>query len=175
MIITAVDRLPVNPALRAAAERLLLDAGPRPRRHRPGRPAGTVRGPGSTPTATRPRDERPLEREERAAHHGRFLSITDDGIGGVRLTGPRHRRGRRLARRRATSRLPHPPRPAPGACGGDPARSPRGSLRGRDCAHDGRDPREHGARLWDALVQATRLLADTEPLPDSHGASPGSP
>jgi hypothetical protein len=39
------------------------------------------------PEAEDRRLERALDREERAAHLGRFLAITDDGAGGVRLKG----------------------------------------------------------------------------------------
>ena len=50
-----------------------------------------------------------------------------------------------------------------------PAADAAGST---DCAHDGRDPREAGARMWDALVEAMHRLADTDLLPESHGATP---
>ena len=40
------------------------------------------------------------------------------------------------------------------------------------CGHDGRDPRDHGARTLDALVEACRLLQTVEVAPDSHGAPP---
>ena len=59
----------------------------------------------------------------------------------------------------------------PGACGGHPDR-PGAGCGIAECAHDGRDPREAGARLWDALVEAARLLAGTDLVPESHGARP---
>jgi hypothetical protein len=59
----------------------------------------------------------------------------------------------------------------PGACGGDPARSWT-DCGVAGCAHDGRDAREHGTRLWDALVEACRRLSGTGVLPESHGTTP---
>jgi hypothetical protein len=62
--------------------------------------------------------------------HDRYLSITTDGAGGVR-------------------------------------------LKGRGTAEDGarrRDPREHGARMWDALVQIAHHALDTDLPPEPHGA-----
>ena len=40
------------------------------------------------------------------------------------------------------------------------------------CGHDGRDPRDHGARLLDALVEGCRRLQSADLLPESHGAVP---
>ena len=175
VVVAAVDRLPVNPGLRAAAERLLLEQA---RDHdatdlaRLGRRVVERLDPDGVDR----RDERALEREERAAHHGRFLTLKEDGIGGVRLTG----RGTvEDAAWLKTVLMPlAAPRPTtePGACGGVPetGRSAQSgdSCGVTDCAHDGRDPREAGARMWDALVDAMHRLAGTELLPESHGATP---
>ncbi|HYO39834.1 MAG TPA: DUF222 domain-containing protein [Nocardioidaceae bacterium] len=151
VIVAAVDRLPVNPGLRAAAEALLLEeAGTRDAtdlrlvaRHVVDRldPQGSDR-----------RDERALEREERAAHAGRFLSVTEDGIGGVTLTG----RGTVEDAAHLEAVLfplaaPEPPTD-PGSCGGTPG-SAR-SCGSTDCAHDGRDPR--GATALHNLVLLCR-------------------
>ncbi|MBM7516052.1 HNH endonuclease signature motif containing protein [Nocardioides nitrophenolicus] len=40
------------------------------------------------------------------------------------------------------------------------------------CSHDGRDPRDAGARLWDALVDACDRLTATDELPRDHGTKP---
>ena len=40
------------------------------------------------------------------------------------------------------------------------------------CGHDGRDPRDHGVRMLDALVEACRRLQGADVLPESHGATP---
>ena len=172
VIVHAVDRLPVNPGLRDAAERLLLseaqhsDATDLARR-------GRYVLERLDPDGVERRDERLLEREERAAHHGRFLSITEDGIGGVRL------KGRGTVEDAAWLRSVLLPLAAPeptvraGGCGVTPAVAGAvGSCAVAECAHDGRDPREHSARMWDALVEAARRLAGTDSLPDCHGARP---
>ena len=170
VITTTVDRLPVNPALRKAAERLLVDQA---RDHDATDLAALSRTVLTRldPDGDEARDERLLEREERAAHHSRFLSITDDGIGGVRVTGRGTVEDAAWIRNALHPLAAPTPTSTPGACGGDP-HTPARSCGVADCAHDGRDPREHGARLWDALVQASRTLADTDRLPDSHGAKP---
>ena len=68
VVVAAVDRLPGDPDLRAAAERLLLEQA-----HQ--RDATDLAGVGRTvlerldPDGVDRRDERALEREERAAHH----------------------------------------------------------------------------------------------------------
>ena len=109
-------------------------------------------------------------REERAAHQGRFLSVTEDVIGGVRVKG----RGTVEDATWLKSVLLPLAAPQPteaGACGGDSARPAHG-CGVADCAHDGRDPRDHGSRMWDALVEACRRLADTDVPPSSHGSRP---
>jgi hypothetical protein len=40
------------------------------------------------------------------------------------------------------------------------------------CSHDGRDPRDHGARLLDALVENCRRLQTAQLVPEQHGATP---
>ncbi len=184
-VVAVVDRLPTTPGLRAAAEELLLEEART-------RDAGELAKLGPyvwqrlDPDGVERREERALERGERAAHAGRFLSLTPDGIGGVRLRG----RGtvEDVAQLTAVLAPLAGPRPSsdPGACGGIPATTPdsagsasgagrgprRGSCGVAECAHDGRDPREHGTRMWDALIEAARRLAGTEVLPHSHGVSP---
>jgi len=41
-----------------------------------------------------------------------------------------------------------------------------------DCGEEARDPRDHGDRTWDALVEACQRLQDAEVLPESHGTKP---
>src|SRR3954454_14200569 len=192
VIVSAVDRLPVNPALRDAAETMLIEDART-------RDASELTRVGAyvlerlDPDGTDRRDEAALAREERAAHLGRFLSLTDDGIGGVRIKG----RGtlEDAARiKNVLMSLAAPTTSTPGACGATPTTttdesdtgtgtgtgSGTGPARGTrvgacgtpDCAHDGRDPREPGARLWDALVEACDRLAGTTVLPESHGSRP---
>ncbi|HEY3529721.1 MAG TPA: DUF222 domain-containing protein [Nocardioides sp.] len=91
-------------------------------------------------------------REERAVHLGRCLSIAADGAGGVRV------RGRGCAEDGALLKAALLPLTAPAPAVDD---------------HDGElvpDPRDHGTRLWDALVATAQHALDTDLPPASHGA-----
>jgi hypothetical protein len=169
VIVGVLDRLPGSRELRDAAEALLLEQART-------QDAGDLQALGPyllerlDPEGSERRDETALQREERAAHSGRFLSVTDDGIGGVRVRG----RGTVEDAAHLTAMLMPlaAPQPSgtPGDCGGTP-----GSARScgvHDCAHDGADPREHGTRMWDALIEASRRLTGTDLLPTSHGTRP---
>jgi len=174
VIVAAVDRLPGSPALRAAAEAVLLDQAA----HADATELGVI---GARilaqldPDGTDRRDQAALAREDRAAHASRFLSITEDGIGGVRvkdrgtLEDAAHLKAMLLPLAAPT------PTGEPGACGATPrtpggpgtsagAGSPLGACGVTDCAHQGKDPREHGTRMWDALIGASRLLSGTTPV-----------
>ncbi len=100
--------------------------------------------------------EKALDREDRAAHHGRFLSITEDGAGGVRL------RGRGTVEDAALLKAALLPltKPQPAVDADDP-----------DCEVV-QDPRDHGARMWDALVGLAEHALATDLPPDCHGARP---
>src|SRR3954451_14513418 len=149
VIVTAVDRLPVNPGLRNAAETMLIEDART-------RDASELTRVGAyvlerlDPEGTDRRDEAALAREERAAHLGRFLSLTDDGIGGGRIKG----RGTLEDAARIKNVLMSLAAPTRSTPGGTPtttsADTTPGTGRGArvgacgiaDCAHDGRDPRE---------------------------------
>lgn len=125
--------------------------------------------------------EKQRNKDERGAHHQRHLSITEDGRGGVRIKGyggvedGEHLKATLLP-------LSAPVTTEPGGCGGH-ASDPNGPLFDADgnrtqipcptpgCAHDGSDPRDHGARLWDALVDACVRLRTTDELPRDHGSA----
>ncbi|WP_162602421.1 HNH endonuclease signature motif containing protein [Nocardioides daejeonensis] len=122
------------------------------------------------------------EKSERGAHQARFLSFSEDRLGGVRVKGYGTRED---AERIKTALFPltAPTTTAPGACGGRARRSgePMYNADGTPagipcpdpgCRHDGTDPREHGTRLWDALVEACDRLRATESLPRDHGTTP---
>lgn len=167
VVVDTVERLPVKDSLRSKAEEWMLE-------HARTLDATDLAKAGRhlvavmDPEGDERREERRLAREERAAHLGRFLSITDDGAGGVRIKG-RTTVEDAAAIKAALLPLAAPQPSAPGACGG------RGPDRGcveSGCAHDGRDPRDHGARFLDALVEGCRRLLGTETLPSEHGSTP---
>jgi hypothetical protein len=106
------------------------------------------------PDAVDRRLEAALEREERAAHHGRYLTIGQDRAGGVRI------KGRGSAEDGALIKAALMPLTRP-----DPATDP-------DTVDEPLDPRDHGARLWDALVAVTQHGLDTGRVPDSHATPP---
>ncbi len=109
------------------------------------------------------RDERALDRLERAAHLDRHLSISEDQAGGAWIRGRCSTEDAALLK--ATLIPLARPHPSQMLC--DPA-----TCTEPGCGHDGRDPRDHGARMLDALIEACRHLQSTDRLPDSHGAVP---
>ena len=127
VVVTTVDRLPVNPRLRDAAEQLLLDEA-RTRDASELAAAGRHLLARLDPEGEERRDERALEREERAAHLSRFLSIAEDGIGSPRARSG-HAGGRCVAQGSTA-----PPRRSGAFCGTFVRESvdrPAGSLRHR--------------------------------------------
>ena len=119
--------------------------------------------------------------QERGAHTARYLSLTPDTLGGVRIKGYASLEEAELVK---TTLMPlaAPVATTPGACGGDPTtvgqirfdnqgRRLRHDCPDPMCAHDGRDTRDHGVRMWDALVEACRRLQTTDTLPHAHSAS----
>jgi len=119
------------------------------------------------------------DKQERGAHHARFLSFSPDQLGGVRIKGYASLEEAELVK---TCLLPlaAPVVTEPGACGGDPTNISNRDQDGRRvghgcpqsaCPHDGKDPRDAGARMWDALVEACRRLQDTDSLPHAHSTT----
>ncbi len=86
VIVAVIDRLPCQPALRDEAERMLLAQAASLN-------ASELRRAGDhllevlDPDTVARVEEAGSDRLERSAHLGRFLSISEDGIGGVRLRG----------------------------------------------------------------------------------------
>jgi hypothetical protein len=176
-----VTTLPRDPELRRAAAGKLLDRAARdaadatdlqrafPDVVRELDPDGTLLG-----------DDLAREKTERGAHSARFLSLAPDAVGGVRVKGYGTLEDAELIRT-VLQTLAAPQATEPGACGGTPGqrnshvdeqgRHVRGGCPDPDCAHDGRDPREAGARLWDALVDACGRLQATDDLPHDHGTT----
>ena len=121
-------------------------------------------------------------KDERGAHHQRHLAVTEDGRGGVVLKGyGTAEDGERI--KSVLHPLAAPHTTEPGSCGGHPrhpgepmfddhGNSVQAPCLTPGCAHDGTDPREAGARMWDALVEACDQLRATETLPRDHGSIP---
>ncbi len=126
--------------------------------------------------------EKERAKAERAAHHARHLSFAEDGHGGVRVKG--YGTVEDVERIKATLHpLAAPVTSEPGSCGGvnrqpgqlmfdDDGVSTAAACLTPGCRHDGRDPREAGARLWDALLDACDRLAASDELPRDHGTKP---
>jgi len=168
VVTRAVDQLPGDPVLRGRGEAVMLEHArvlDATALTRAGRHLVSVVDPDGDERAA----ERALAREERAAHLGRFLNIRDDGIGGVSIRGRASAEDGAMIRA-ALLPLAAPVPTDPGACGG--TGTGPGSCGTDGCTHDGADPREHGARFLDALVEATRRLQSADLLPSSHGATP---
>lgn len=153
VIVEAIDRLPQTRALRDRAEAFLLEEA--------GRLTATDLAKAARHllhVADPEQDERDaeqaLDRADRAAHLGRFLSITEDGAGGVRL------KGRGTLEDAATLKAALLPLTAPA-----PATD-------ADTCEEASDPRDHGARLWDALITTAQHALSTDLAPDAHGARP---
>lgn len=170
LVVHAVQDLPGNPFLRRRGEAHLLDLATRMDASdlaRAGRHLVHV----VDPDRQDRKDEAALGREERAAHQQRFLSVRDDGAGGVRIAGRGSAEDCAVLR---AALLPFT-RPQPGSSSDE---QPGHALADQAGAHPdqpsvpGADPRDHGARLWDALVQLARHALDSDLPPDSHGARP---
>jgi hypothetical protein len=115
------------------------------------------------PDATDRTLERQLDRAERASHQLRYLTITGDGAGGVRLEG------RGSAEDGALLKAALLPLTTPAPTTHEPDRHDRPDGHGGEplLVHD---PRDAGARMWDALVGVAQHALDTDLPPDSHGA-----
>ncbi len=155
VICDAVDTLPSSPALRSRGEQVLLEES---RRLNATELARTARHLAAVvdPDRTERRDEAALDREERAAHTGRFFSVTEDGAGGVWIKGRGSTEDGAVLR---AALLPLT-RPAPAVDPDTPG-----------CEAE-TDPRDHGARMFDALVELAQHALDTDRAPASHGARP---
>ncbi len=162
VIAATIGKLPIEATVRAAAEAVLLEEAARLN-------ATELKTAAKhllellDPDGTAKRDEQALDKQERSAHLGRFLTLVEDGLGGVRLKG----RGtvEDAAILKAALAALAAPDPTPDTDSkGDP-----------DCdgaGRDRRDSRDHGARAWDALVETCQQALDAEVLPESHGAKP---
>jgi hypothetical protein len=153
VVLNAVDQLPGDPETRERGEQLLLDQAARltaTELQRRGRGVIQV----IDPDGTERQRELQQAREDRVAHLRRFLSITDDGAGGISV------KGRGSVEDGATLRAALLPLTAP-----VPTVDPQ-------TCEQVPDPRDYGVRLWDALIQHAQTALDANIPPDSHGARP---
>jgi hypothetical protein len=157
IICDAVDQLPSSPALRARGEAFLVEQAQKLTATELARAARHLVHV-IDPDRSERRDEAALDREDRAAHLQRFLSVVGDDMGGVRIRGHCSVEDGEILR---TALLPLT-RPAPA--------TPAGA--GEDGCGVVPDPRDHGARMLDALVEVAQHALDSELLPDCHGARP---
>lgn len=167
IVVEAIERLPQGASLRDRAVALMLDEATRLCAEDL-ETAGRRLVETLDPTGDTARCERELERTERSAHLNRSLRIGFDGLGGG--AGRFHGSKEDLLLL-TTVLLPlAAPQPAePGSCGGDGVCT---DLQCRTLGHSGRDLREHGTRMFDALVQLARLAQSSGTLPQGHGGVP---
>lgn len=153
VVLDAIDRLPGDAATREHGEQVLLDQAARltaTELQKSARHLVEV----VDPDRTERRLEAQLDREDRVAHQRRFLSITDDGAGGIRI------KGRGSVEDGAKLRAALLPLTAP-----VPAVDPQ-------TCEQVPDPRDYGVRMWDALIEIAQSALDVNLPPESHGARP---
>lgn len=170
VIVRAVERLPVDPAVRDRAEAHLIGQAAHLNASELLRAAEHLLEV-VDPEGVAGRDERALDRLERSAHLGRELVIAEDGLGGVRLRG----RGTvedAAVLKAALAALAGPNPTTPDAADGAGTGGGGVDAGEPDCDARGRDLRDHGARCWDSLVGVCRAALDAEVLPESHGVRP---
>jgi hypothetical protein len=163
VVVRAVEHLPGHPEVRRRAVSVLLDEAKR-------LDASELRRSGRHLVARvdqdgeARREEQELDREERAAHLGRKFWMRFDGAGGCWFGGSGTvEDGEKL---RTTLMSLAAPKPSNG-----PTCDP-GSCDLPCCGHDGRDPRDHGARMFDALIELCDKAAQVSLLPECHGITP---
>lgn len=153
IVLNAIDRLPGDPGLRDQGEQVLLDQADRLTATELQRRVRHVVDVIDPDGSARQR-EAELDREDRIAHHRRFLSITDDGAGGIRV------KGRGTVEDGAVLRAALLP-----------LTSPKPDSEAASCEQVP-DPRDFGVRMWDAFVLLAQSSLDANLQPESHGARP---
>src|SRR3954447_4616297 len=149
VIVTSVDDLPPGGWARRRGEKVML-------RHATSLNASELARAGRhlvevvDPDGVDRRLEAALERDERAAHLNRYLAISEDRAGGVRV------RGRGSAEDGALLKAALLPLTGP-----QPVTDP-------ETGEQYPDPRDHGTRLWDALVTAAQHALATDLPPQTH-------
>jgi len=162
VIAAKVASLPLHQQLREAAEQALLESARALDATELARTWPSVLE-AVDPDGTLLGSELSLERQERAAHRQRTAAFGEDGRGGGWFKVTSTLEDIAIVKETLLP-LAKPVLSEPGACGGVPGPRdwslPSGTQRGpcpdSACGHDGSDPRDHGARLVDALVEACR-------------------
>ena len=153
VVLDAVERLPGDEELRGHAEGALLDEAARLTATELARHARDVIEV-LDPDLTARKLEAQLDREDRVAHQRRYLSISDDGAGGIRIKGRGSVEDGAVIRAALLPLTAPVPETDPKTCRQLP------------------DARDYGVRLWDALVATAQHALDTDLPPESHGARP---
>ncbi len=157
VIVNAIKKLPTDEELRADAETLLLE-------HAESLNASDLKIAGEhlweviDPEGYARDLEQKVKKQERSAHLDRFFKIVEDGLGGVKVSG------RGTTEDAAVIKAALAALAAPAAedfADTDP-----------DTGCSGKDIRDHGARMWDALVDVSQRALDSEQLPSNHGRKP---
>ena len=155
MIVDAIERLPLAEHVRRRGEQVLLEEAGRLNAtdlHRAGRHLASV----VDPDRDEREAEKALDREDRAAHLGRLLTVTEDGRGGIRIRGGGSVEDGAVLRAALLPLTKPVPEIDPVTCEEQP------------------DPRDHGARMWDALVQlAQPRPRHRPPTGQPRGPAPG--
>ena len=157
VIVNAIKRLPTDEELRWSAEKLLLE-------HAESLNASDLKVAGEhlweviDPEGYARDEEQKVKKNERSAHLDRFFKVVEDGLGGVKV------KGRGTVEDAAVIKKALAALAAPAAedfADTDP-----------DSGCSGKDTRDHGARMWDALVDTCQRALDSEQLPSDHGRKP---
>src|SRR3954447_15617247 len=149
VIVRSVDDLPPGEWARRRGEKVLIRQAGHLNASQLARAARPLVGVAAPDGAER-RLEAALERDERAAHLNRYLAISEDRAGGVRI------RGRGSAEDGALLKAALLPLTGP-----QPVTDP-------ETGEQYPDPRDHGTRLWDALVTAAQHALATDLPPQTH-------
>jgi hypothetical protein len=152
LIVDAVQALPSGELVRARGERAMVDHAQcldATELARLGRHLAHVVDPDAEDRLL----EAQLAREDRAAHLNRYLAITEDRAGGVRIKGYGSTEDGAVLKAVLL-----------------PLTCPTPAVDEEDGSGDQTaDPRDHGARLWDALITTAHHAITTHLPPETHG------
>ena len=157
VIVNAIKKLPTDEELRTSAEALLLE-------HAESLNASDLKIAGEhlweviDPEGYARDLAAKVKKQERSAQLNRFFKVVEDGLGGVKIKGSGTTEDGAVIKA-ALSALAAPA--AEDFEHSDP-----------DSGCSGKDTRDHGARMWDALIDSCQRALDSEQLPSDHGRKP---